>query len=952
MYVSSRLLGLLVLIIVGLSATACGRETGNVAGRSQDVVANPTVASTLPSTATVTTVPTLATPTAAAFPAPRLTPSIAREASDIAAPEPTNVEDWPQLARDAQRTSASPQSVDGPYRYYWRWMDVPMASRVQPVVASGRLFIGGLDGLMYALDAGYDAQGAGPRVLWQRDLHSPIRAGAGVDGDTVIVGTHHGTIYGLDAHSGEVRWATPTDGAILAAPLLHRQVAYLGSADGTFYAIRTTDGAVVWQQPVGVPILGSAALSDDGRRVFFVAENLIAYALATDTGTILWQTQLQGQSGADRWPVVLDDMVVFRTTPILYFHRPLVNGDDAMDRAGPRLPDWQADWEVVRPRIVDHLRANPHEQTFFALEVDTGKSLGIAPVLYAFGNNDPPSPPVVYDQALYLPYRPRHGIQTDSPTAVHVTTRYDAELGRMDPRSLDIDGLASPDKFSYQFRLTSDEPAVLTAAGDLLLVDSWDRLGGIRLSTGALVGIAQAAHNSLPCNNGLASNDDLMPFYQSCPFPGPRSGEGHSRCGAVVASGRIFWKVSASGLAAIGPVNGVATLAPARSSPPPPSTFSRPGPTPVSTETLASYVWNEPSRPVNAPPDLLARLQREIERVVAVDEHLMPFYLERGFHGGGSWPPDVTDDREPASVGNSRAYWFDPGELVLSLSLAYPYLDPELQARVRSYLRVEMARFPPLQRLPWPTDSWLKQGRARELYQVPLRQSLNTWPPPGVPIQTLYALWAYAQYTGDWDYVATRWDEIQALFNSKKDSIDSYGEIAGAIGYARLAKRLGYSAEAAAGESAAVNAMQSGFDFYRWMDRANALYPPSQNRPQQKPGRQAPVFFGLTPEVGQYLRDSNLAAVEHVLDDVIGYPDGTYLWYATRLGLQAELGESSYHTPEIGWSVFLAQAYVRQQSQAQLRYWLDRPWGLGDLWYLQKLIATIEAPSYSEFQKD
>ena len=946
MCMPNRLLALVVLLTLVLSAAACVRGAEPLPDQTEDVVTDPVRSTALPTISPLPGVPAppaTAAPAAAASPSPLTTTLATSKAPETATLRLTSVEDWPQLGHDPQRTSASSHTVGGPYRFYWRWMDAPLASRAQPVVSQGRLFIGGLDGVMYALDATHDAQGGNPRILWQRDLGSPVRSGAAVDGDIVIVGTHHGTIHGIDARSGELIWSTSTEGAILAAPLLHHQVAYLGSADGSFYAVRTTDGSVLWRQSVGAPILSSAALSSDGGRVLFVAENLVAYALATDSGAIQWETQLQGQSGADRWPVVLDDLVIFRTTPIRHFHQLLRSGDDAMDSAGPLLSDWDSDWNNVRPRIIDYLEAKPYEQTFFALDTGTGQLRGVAPVLYAFGNNDPPSPPVVYSQSLYLPYRSRHGIQTDSLAGVHVTTRYDSELGRMDPKSLDIRGLASPDRFGYQFRLTSDEPAVLTVAGDLLLVDSWERLGGIHLQSGTLVGIAQVAHNSLSCNRGVASNDDLMPFYESCPFPGPRSGEGRSRCGAVVAAGRIFWKVSASGLASIGPANGIATVAAARPSPPPTSVYVRPSPTSISDENLASYVWGEPTRPVYGPPDLLLRLRNEVERAVAVDEHLMPFYLQRGFHGRGSWPPDVANDREPTCVGDSRVYWFDPGELVLTLSLAYPYLDPELQTQTRSYLRTEMARFPPLRLLPWPTDSWLKQGRAREPYQVPVRQSLNTWPPPGVSIQTLYGLWAYAQYTGDWDYVATRWDEIQALFTAKKGSIDSYGEIAGAIGYARLARHVGRSVEAAAGESAAVGAMRSGLDFYRWLNQANALYPPDPSRPREKPGYRAPVFFGLTPEVGRYLHDTNLAAVEQTLDDVIGYPDSNHLWYATRLGLQAETGESSYHTPEIGWAVFLAQAYVRQQPQAQLRYWLDRPWGVGDLWYLQKLIATIEA---------
>jgi hypothetical protein len=75
--------------------------------------------------------------------------------------------DWAQFGPDAQRIDVSPQTVSGPYRYYWRWTDVPFACRVQPVVAGGDRYVGGLTGIMYALDAAADTGGGSPPILWQ-----------------------------------------------------------------------------------------------------------------------------------------------------------------------------------------------------------------------------------------------------------------------------------------------------------------------------------------------------------------------------------------------------------------------------------------------------------------------------------------------------------------------------------------------------------------------------------------------------------------------------------------------------------------------------------------------------------------------------------------------------------------------------------------------------------------
>lgn len=352
----------------------------------------------------------------------------------------------------------------------------------------------------------------------------------------------------------------------------------------------------------------------------------------------------------------------------------------------------------------------------------------------------------------------------------------------------------------------------------------------------------------------------------------------------------------------------------------------------------ASYVWAEPVRPVSNPPaDLVQRLNDEVRRIVDAGGHLLPYFLERGFTthmlfpGDSLYPADGLATCQPGNI-----YWFDPGELVYTLSIAYPYLSSDLQSRVRSYLSAEMARYPPLQPLPWPPE-WLTNGIARESYPVSFRPSC--WPPPDPPLSTLYALWAYARYTGDWAYVQNRWSQIDALFDRKKGSIDSYAAISGAIGYARIAQHLGRTADAAEGERVAVAAMTRGLNFQQFLTTANARYPDPRN---QQTGWRAPVFFGLVPEVGRYISDTNRITAMAYLNDLTD-SDGVFLWYITRLGLQGEIGESSFHGPDLAWSIFLARAYVMGDTQETLRGWLDRPWGLGDLYFIQKLVATIEA---------
>ena len=54
-------------------------------------------------------------------------------------------------------------------------------------------------------------------------------------------------------------------------------------------------------------------------------------------------------------------------------------------------------------------------------------------------------------------------------------------------------------------------------------------------------------------------------------------------------------------------------------------------------------------------------------------------------------------------------------------------------------------------------------------------------------------------------------------------------------------------------------------------------------------------------------------------------------------------GENAYISPDVAWQVFLAKAYVLQESEQDLRRYLDQPWSVGDPYFIEKLVATMHA---------
>jgi len=356
-------------------------------------------------------------------------------------------------------------------------------------------------------------------------------------------------------------------------------------------------------------------------------------------------------------------------------------------------------------------------------------------------------------------------------------------------------------------------------------------------------------------------------------------------------------------------------------------------------EDFEEYVWWVPPRNNNPPSDLATQLEEEVTAIVQAG-HLAPYYFERGITsregvgGGGFWRGNVL--------------WFNPADVIYTLSYAMPYLSSDLQVEVEAYLKQELENYPPFQRLRHPGYLWILDGTRREpydLFPIDDASDLNVWPVPPEPVESpqamienLYALWAYAHATGDWQYISNHWAEITDVYNANKDIL-SYGAIGGVMGYARLADHLGLYDIAQEAAQEAVNRMQAGLDFDQFLEAANRAYPDPTDHHS---GWRAPVFFYLTPEVGRFLAENIALPVQQYLDDFTA-ENANSVWYITKAGAQRDWGEQSYHGPERAWAIFMAKAYVMREHGESLRDYLDIPLCLGDLYYIQKLVAIIDA---------
>ena len=123
---------------------------------------------------------------------------------------------------------------------------------------------------------------------WQvdpRELGTPVISSGG----DLLVGASDGWVYRIAAHSGDVKWATPTDGSIDAAANLASGRVYVGTDTGSLVALSWSDGEELWRFETRGSVDSTATVS--GGRVLFTDSNDILYALDAVTGELLWDYQ-------------------------------------------------------------------------------------------------------------------------------------------------------------------------------------------------------------------------------------------------------------------------------------------------------------------------------------------------------------------------------------------------------------------------------------------------------------------------------------------------------------------------------------------------------------------------------------------------------------------------------------------------------------------------------------
>ena len=856
--------------------------------------------------------------------------------------------DWPMVAANPQRTSWTPAEVSGNLHVEWYLpIEAYISQNVQIIAANGLLYLSTARGL-YAINA---ATGS---TTWRFDTILPLGNSPTISNGIAYVGGYDRKLHALNALTGAHLWSF--DGAKAGYdtnPLVVNGMIILGNRDGWMYAIGAhgtqNQGQLIWKFQAGGPIHLSAAYKNG--IVYFAADDSYAYALNAANGSLIWKSEkLPGDGYHSFWPVIYNDNVIFSaavgyrmglnpgmnslkndsgTTYNTYRDAEksdIFYGASMGDILGPLLPaqPWSNGYPVLdASRVTQYLEDNPAQdphkykpwrRTFIALNTSSGAEFTFdsdsdghpeyMPIAYWGTNSGNRYPPVVGpDGMIYM--NSLYNFTGDPQGKVmgwNWGTKYLSVVG----------GQAA-----------IAEPQAISMGGNLIYRNlCCDRVGGY---------FSIYSGGTHPASLWSYDLDTLAPAYDDMwiTFPGwPRlrgwylgntdsvNGIYHNHGDQnplIPYMGKIFTHRSNTIIAyGSGPVRGKL-----------PSLMINPG------QNTSSPLGDA---------DLRASLETEVSKIIAAGP------LRPGYYNTGQF----TNYSELAN------YFINPGDTLYTLSIAYPHLSSNLQNQLRVYLQDQFSMF--FDPVMYSSTGWA-DGAPREATLIPpeVQSAFADFPRRetyggfswSYPPLNHYALWKYAlivpeQAAHIYDLSKSKLQvPVPAMattdyFSQRPFELNAY--IAGYFGFLQLQELAGQTQTDGNLRTTVTTELNRLLAL-----RANNFdkdSPWGDDRYAKKVLNIAENFMMLVPELGDYMHDHAHQKVAEALSE---YNYVAPYWFVSRYEAAINEGATSplYNYP----ALFQAKAYILKENRNDLSRYLDAPAFIrGDLFYIQNLVATLNAP--------
>jgi len=185
-------------------------------------------------------------------------------------------------------------------------------------IVKGEIWFASDDGFLYSINSKTG------KLIWKFDLenlnlsrrlpaveapyeYDYLHSSPVYNNGLIYIGGLNGKLYALDSKTGKQRWFFQSQAKIRSTPVIHGRHVYFGSWDGKFYCLDSSTGQKVWQFDSEGIIQDSPAIG--GGQVFFGSRSTKFVALDEKTGKLNWQYIHKNGSWAESSPVYRDGIV-------------------------------------------------------------------------------------------------------------------------------------------------------------------------------------------------------------------------------------------------------------------------------------------------------------------------------------------------------------------------------------------------------------------------------------------------------------------------------------------------------------------------------------------------------------------------------------------------------------------------------------------------------------------
>jgi eukaryotic-like serine/threonine-protein kinase len=161
-----------------------------------------------------------------------------------------------------------------------------------PVVADGKLFVGGEDNAIYCFSPKTG------KMLWRTPTDGSTESSPCVARGRVVAGSGHGDLYCCEANTGKLLWDFKTLGDTDSTPVYWKGKIYVGCATGDFgekghlWCIDLITGKELWHGAMPRGLWATSAINPKKDRLYIGGNDGILYAFSMRDGQLIWKRRL------------------------------------------------------------------------------------------------------------------------------------------------------------------------------------------------------------------------------------------------------------------------------------------------------------------------------------------------------------------------------------------------------------------------------------------------------------------------------------------------------------------------------------------------------------------------------------------------------------------------------------------------------------------------------------